>query len=468
MHHYNYERLSAQDNDFLLWESPTLPMHGVGVLVFDRGDLATPEGGIDFAAVRQAYAAVLHRVPRYRQKVTSIPGEERAVWVDDPNFSLDYHMRHTALPRPGSEAQLKTLVSRIMEHPLDRSRPLWETWVVEGLCGGRFAILNKAHHCLVDGASSNDILTQLFAADPDRVLPEAPRFVPRPPPTRSDLWWDAWRRRVGLPAAALRTARRFLEEEPDVAGAIARRAGALAELARWKLVPASHTPLNGPVGPHRTCDWLDLSLDDLRAIRKQCGVSINDVVLAIVNGAVREFMIARQVRPESLDFRVSAPVSMRGAADEGRLGNRVSSWILRLPLAEDEPLAALAAIHAQTQALKDSGQAIGVDLVNSLHEWVPIDIQSASKGTQNLLVTNVPGPPFPLYLLGARMRAIYVQAPLIQNVGMAIGVFSYDGRMFWGFDADYDRVPDLASFAGGIRRSFDRLAAAAGVTPSDA
>lgn len=467
MDHYNYERLSAQDNDFLLWESPRLPMHGAGIHLFDAESLATPEGGVDFAAIRQAYASVLHRVPRYRQRVTWIPGEKRAVWIDDASFSIDYHLRHTALPRPGTEAQLKTLTARILEQPLDRERPLWETWVVEGLSGGRFAVINKAHHCLVDGASSNDILTQLFAADPDRAPGEAPRFVPRPPPSRGDLWVDAWRRRLGLPATALRSVRDFVEEEPDVAGALAQRARALADLARWKLVPASHTPLNGPVGPHRICDWLDLSLDDLRSIRKQRGVSINDVVLAIVTGAVRDFMIARQVRPERLDFRVSAPVNVRGAADAGRLGNRVSSWILRLPLGAESPLEALDAIHAQTQALKSSGQAVGVDLINALHEWVPIDIQSASKGTQNLLVTNVPGPPFPLYLLGARMRAIYVQAPLIENVGLTTGVFSYDGRMCWGFSADRDRVPDLASFAAGVRRSFERLAAAAGVMPAE-
>jgi WS/DGAT/MGAT family acyltransferase len=463
--HFNYERLSAQDNDFLLWETPALPMHGSGLSIFEAGPLTTPEGGIDFAAVQSAWAAVLHLVPRYRQKLMWVPGEARAVWVDDPHFRIDYHVRHIALPRPGSDEQLKRLAADIMERPLDRARPLWETWVIEGLEGDRFAVINKNHHCMIDGASGMALMQTLFSASPEVERREAPRYVPRPAPTALDLQRDAWRRRLGLPARLFAEARRLWRDE-EVASAFGGQARALAEMARFKLLPASETPLNGPVGPHRIFDWLVLPLEDLRAVRRARGCSLNDVVLAVVTGAVREFLIGRQLRPERLDFRVSAPVNVRHGGDANRLGNAVSSWIVRLPLGEADPLAQLREIHATTQALKDSNQAAGVELLTRLHEYLPVDMQGLSKGTQNLLVTNVPGPQFPLYLLGARLLALFAQPPLIENIGLAISAISYDGKVGFGFTGDLARVPDLADFVREMARSFERLAAASAGAPA--
>jgi len=461
MEHYNYERLSAQDNDFLQWESPALPMHGSGLQIFEAGPLARGDGGIDFAAVQRAFASVLHRVPRYRQKLAWVPGEDRAVWIDDPHFRIDYHIRHIALPRPGSDEQLKRLAADIMERPLDRGRPLWENWLVEGLEGGRFGLINKTHHCMIDGASGMALMQTLFSRTPDYEPVEPPRYVPRPAPTAFELQRDTWRRRLALPSRLAVAAGRMLRERKDLSSEVAAQARALVEMARFKLIPASDTPLNGPIGPHRVFDWLELPLDAVRAVRRKCGCSLNDVVLSAVTGAVRRFLIGRQLRPEHLDFRVSTPVNVRRQGDDGRLGNQVSSWIVRLPLDRNDPVEQLRAIHEKTAALKESNQASAVELVNRLHEFVPFDIQGLSRGTQNLLVTNVPGPQFPLYLLGARMLSLFAQPPLIDNIGLAISALSYDGKIGFGFTSDLDRVPDLDDFVRDLAASFDALREAA-------
>ena len=233
-----------------------------------------------------------------------------------------------------------------------------------------------------------------------------------------------------------------------------------------KITPASETPINGPNGPHRIFDWLELPLDDLKAVRRARGCSINDVVLTSVTGAVRDLMLGRQLSPEKLEFRVAVPVNTRATDRDMRPGNQVSSWLVRLPLEESDPLEQLACIRTTTRALKDSHQADGIELIKALQEWIPLDLQAASAGTQNMLVTNVPGPPFPMYLLGAEMLSLFAQAPLIQNVGLAVSVVSYNGNVGWGFNADYDLLPDLRSFARGVAESFERLAkAAASATP---
>jgi WS/DGAT/MGAT family acyltransferase len=375
-------------------------------------------------------------------------------------------VRHIALPRPGSDVQLKRLAADVMERPLDRGRPLWESWLIEGLEGGRFAVLNKTHHCMIDGASGMALMQTLFSSAPDASVREAPRYVPRPAPSALELQRDAWRRRLGVPGRLLGEGRRLFGRSDRLGAELAGSVRSLAELARFKLKPASETPLNGPIGPHRIFDWLELPLEAVRAVRRARGCSLNDVVLATVAGAVRDFLIGRQLRPERLDFRVSAPVNVRRGGDPDRLGNHVSSWIVPLPLGEADPLAQLRAIHATTAALKQSNQAAGVELVTRLNEVLPIDLHGLSKGTQNLLVTNVPGPQFPLYLLGARLLSLFAQPPLIDHIGLAISAVSYDGKLGFGFTGDLDRVPDLADFVRDVARAFDRLASAAGAAPA--
>jgi len=467
---YNYERLSAQDASFLAFESANTHMHVAATQVFETGRLATGDGGVDFDAYRRATEAVLHRIPRYRQRLQWIPLESHPVWVDDPDFNIEYHLRHASLPRPGTEEQLKRLSARIMGQPLDRSKPLWEIWVVEGLEGGRFAVISKIHHCMVDGSSGVDLAQILMSLTPDFEIEEAPRYIPRPLPSGSRLLVDEWARRATIPLRVLRGLRAFRRETEDLAGELKIRTRALTGLFGMYR-SASESPVNGDIGPHRRFDWLEMPLEDVKAVRRKLGCSLNDVVLATVTGAVRSFMQERQVDPASLEFRVSAPVSVRREGEQGRLGNRVSAWILELPIGEADRLKQLEALHATTQELKESRQAVGVDMLMQAANWMPSALLAlgarASSGPINAIVTNVPGPQFPLYLLGAKLEAMYPQVPLLPNTGLGVALVSYNGRLCWGFNADYELVPDLVRFVALVRESFLDLAKLAGAAPTD-
>ncbi len=460
---YQYERLSAQDMDFLLWEKSTLPMHVAGVQIFEAGPLRNEHGGIDAEKIRDLTEAVLPSIPRYRQKLKWIPDADQAVWIDDEYFNIDYHIRHTSLPRPGTDAQLKRLVSRLMEQQLDRARPLWETWVVEGLAGDRFATVTKIHHCMIDGASGVELSQRLLSMKPTSESTPIPRFIPRPEPSDAELKADERRRRLLAPVELAADAMKFARDTDDLAGAVVDRAKALAGLASWKAVPASSTPVNGTIGPHRIVDWTSVALEDMKAVRRALDCKINDVVLSVVTGAFRNLMERRQVRPGDLDFRVSAPVNVRKPTDDAESGNHVSSWIIRLPLGEDDPVRQLAAIKEETLHRKEDGAADAVELVLSLVERLGISVQDMSVGTVNTIVTNVPGPPYPLYLIGAEVKQMIPLAPLIDNIGISIGALSYNGQVSFGLSADYDRLPDLPEFCADLNASFERLAAAAGV-----
>jgi diacylglycerol O-acyltransferase / wax synthase len=288
--------------------------------------------------------------------------------------------------------------------------------------------------------------------------------VPRPPPSALELQRDAWRRRLRLPGRFASEVRRLWRNE-EVAAALRGQARALAELARFKLLPAAETPLNGPIGPHRIFDWLELPLDEVRAVRRARSCSLNDVVLAIVTGAVREFLIGRQLRPERLDFRVSAPVNVRRGGDPERLGNQVSSWIVRLPLGEADPLGQLREIHAITSALKQSNQAAGIELLTKLHEVLPLDIQGMSKGTQNLLVTNVPGPQQPLYFAGAKMESLMFWVPQSGDIGMGVSIMTYAGEVQFGLITDRALCPDPQRVIQSFAPEFEKLALATLMSP---
>ena len=465
---YSYERLSAQDASFLVAERPSVPMHVAGTQIFEAGPLARPDGGVDIDAFKRATEAVLHLIPRYRQRLEWIPFENHPVWVDDRQFNLDYHIRHTALPRPGGSEQLKRMTARIMAQQLDRSRPLWETWVVEGLEGGRFAVISKIHHCMMDGSGGVDLAQILLSPSPRYELGEPMAYFPRPVPSSWELLRDSCVHRLLLPFEVTRSIREFTRQTADWRQELWTRAQAVGALLGWAVRPASQTPLNGRLGPHRRFDWLTMPLADVKAVRRATGCSVNDVILATVAGAVREFMVLRRVRPEEIDFRVSAPVSMRRDEERGTLGNRVSSWIVQLPIGERDPMKRLEMIHAVTQELKESRQALGVEMIMAMAEWTPTLLMSlgarAASGPINMIVTNVPGPQFPLYLLGARLVEAYPTVPLLENTGLGVALFSYDGKLCWGFNADYELMPDLLSFVRAISSSFTDLAAAAGVS----
>jgi len=468
MARYAYDRLSAQDNNFLLWERGNVRMHVASVMVYDTGPLRDAQGGVDIETVKKATQAYLHLVPRYRQRLHEIPFFDHSVWVDDPHFDIDYHIRHTALPKPGSPVQLKKLAARIMAQPLDRKRPLWETWVVEGLEGGdQFATITKIHHCMIDGASGVDLAHIQMSTSPEpRELAPPPPFYPRPAPSRFELWRDEVTRQMGIPFEVVRDFRQFTRTAEDLSEEVRVRARSLVKMAGLA-TSADETPINDRIGPHRRFDWLVCRLEDLKAIRRAWECTINDVVLTLVTGAVRSYMISRGVDPKSLTFRVSSPVSVRTEAEQGQLGNKVSSWIIELPIGLDDPHDQLEAIREETRQLKEDRSALGVQMVMQVAEWTPSTLLSlgaqSMSGPINTIVTNVPGPQMPLYFHGARLREIYPMVPLMENMGMGIAVTSYAGLMNFGFVADPDTVPDLDAFADMMEAALERTACEAGV-----
>jgi diacylglycerol O-acyltransferase len=464
---YYYDRLTAMDNTFLLSETPTTPMHVAAIEIFEVGPLRTEQGGIDIRAVRAAYASALDQIPRYRQKLLWIPIEDRPVWVDDPDFNLDYHIRHVSLPRPGGESELKHVASRVLANHLDRRRPLWEVWVVEGLERDRFALIVKTHHCMLDGSAGVEMAQVLLSPSPDATVSEPKLWKPRPAPTRFELLRDETRRYATVPLRALRSIREFRDEVQDIGAELGSRAGALRDFFGATTTLCSDTPINGTLSPHRRFSWLNMGLADVKAVRKTMDCTVNDVFLATVTGACREYLKGRDVNLDDIVFRASTPVSLRGADERGQMGNRVSSWFVDLPISQPDRPAQLAAIHAETQRFKESNQAIGMDMLMAAAEFAPSGILALGAGLAsgpiNTIVTNVPGPQFPLYMLGARMLAMIPKVPLMQNIGLGIALMSYDGRVFWGFTADYDLVPDLEHFVDLVRTSFAGLASAAGV-----
>ncbi len=468
MSRYMYERLSAQDNAFLVAESPHVPLHIAAVGIYEQESVTTPEGGVDIRRLRRFLEARLHEIPRYRQKLMWVPVENRPVWIDDSHFHIDYHIRHAALPRPGRVEELKKLVARITTRPLDRSRPLWEIWVVEGLEGDRFAIVSKVHHCMVDGAMGAELAQILNSPSPEIEIPEPTPFMPRPAPSEAELLADAVARFAGMPLRALRGLAALGADPAGLGAELVARLRALSDVAGLTIRRSSATPLNGPLGPHRRVDWLTLPLADVKAVRRALDCTVNDVVLATVSGAVRHYLRRRGVDPARIDFRVSAPVSMRGTAERGRMGNRVSSWIVRLPIEEEDPRDQAAAIRTATLELKESRQALGLETMMQAAEFAPASLMAlgarAASGPINMVVTNVPGPQFALYTLGAKLLEMQPLVPLLEGTGLGIALFSYDGKLHVGLNAEYERVPDLGAFTALVAQSFMALSDAARAT----
>jgi WS/DGAT/MGAT family acyltransferase len=464
-----YERLTAMDTSFLVLEKPWSPLHVSATLIYEAGPMAKADGGIDISAYRDATESVLHRIPRYRQKLQWIPAVGHPVWVDDPEFNLDYHVRHTSLPRPGTDEQLKKLSARIMAQPLDHSKPLWEAWLVEGLEGGRFAVISKIHHCMVDGMAGQDLAQILHSTDPEEQESEkAPVWVPRKAPTPARLLKDEIGRYLGLPRRAARGIREATHELKELRQELGTRVRSIAGMMSSMREEPSKTPLNEAIGPHRRFDWREMPLDKVKEVRRALGCTINDVVLGTVTGAVREFLQVRGHELEGIDFRIAAPVSIR-SADDRDMGNRVSQWFVRAPVDEVDPIVRLEKIRAATQELKASKQALDADLIMNIAEWTPtILLTLASRSASgsapyNMMVTNVPGPQQDLYLLGAKLLAIYSQVPIADSTALGVALVSYAGRLCWGFNADFESVPDLELFADAIEASFAEIAEAAGV-----
>jgi diacylglycerol O-acyltransferase len=463
MARYAYDRLTALDNSFLILEKPNAYMHVASTLIFEAGPLATTDGGIDFDAIRQLFASSLHMIPRYRQKLAYVPFTSQPVWVDDDRFNLDFHLRHSALPRPGTESQLKRLSGRIMQQHLDRQRPLWELWVVEGLSGGRFAIISKVHHCMIDGVSAVDLLKILLSPFETNDIQETPQFIPRPSPSSIELLVDEATHWAKLPLEAARGVGSLVAAAENTQRDLLTRGRAVAETLGASFRTASATPLNGEIGPHRRFDWLTMSLADIKAIRRSLGGSLNDIVLTVVTGAVRRFLQRRLVDPRRIDFRVMTPVSVRTEDERGQLGNRVSAWTIDLPVGEEDPRRQLEAIRRTTAELKASKRAVGAEMLTQVAEWTPSTLLSLAGRNMtrllpfNMVVTNVPGPQFPMYMLGAKLLETFPHVPLVDNLGLCIALLSYDGKLCWGFNGDYDLLPDLGAYVKATREAFEEL-----------
>ncbi|HYC21439.1 MAG TPA: wax ester/triacylglycerol synthase family O-acyltransferase [Candidatus Bathyarchaeia archaeon] len=461
MARYAYDRLTALDNSFLVMEGPTTHMHVGSAMILDGAPLARSDGGIDADLVRQYVLSRLHLIPRYRQRLAKVPFEGHPVWVDDEHFNIHYHVRHTALPRPGDERQLKRLCARIVSQPLDRAKPLWEIWIVEGLAGGdRFALVSKTHHCMIDGISGVDLIEVLMRPTPEDDFEKPETWLPRPSPSGTALFLNEVLHRVTAPLAAIPQALR----SPGTTLAYLRDgATALGEMLATQMHMTSETPLNRTIGPHRRFDWLVMDVAALKRVKNHLGGSVNDVVLATVAGALRRWLSGRRVNADLLQIRAMVPVSVRTSEERGALGNRVAAWMVDLPVDERDPRRRLERVAETTGKLKHSKQALGAEMLTQVSEWsgstlLSLGVQLVGRARPfNLVVTNVPGPQVPLYLLGAEMRECYPLVPLFVDQGLGIALFSYSGKLFWGFNADWDIVPDLHDFVVAIDLAFKEL-----------
>ncbi len=403
------------------------------------------------ADFRDHIASRLHLVPRFRQKLRFVPFDQgRPVWVDDPHLNLDYHVRQSALPAPGSEEQLRNLAARIFSQQLDRSKPLWELWLVEGLRDGRFAIVGKSHHALVDGVSGVDITTVLFDldAEPQGSPTSAPPWLARPEPTDLQLFSDAVRERLTSPREIVRGFRAALRGPRQVLSGI----GATSKMIGAGMAAPSSV-FNVEIGPHRRFAITQADLGELKRVKDAHGGTVNDVILSIVAGGIGKYLRARGHDTAGLELRAMVPVSVRADEEHGALGNRISAMMAPLPVWCEDPVERLRLMTGEMGDLKSSGQAVGAELLTKLTDFAPSTIASQAARLQpaqrffNLVVTNVPGPQFPLYVLGRKMESIFPMVPLARRQALCVGIMSYNGQVNFGLVGDYDAMADLDSFA---------------------
>jgi WS/DGAT/MGAT family acyltransferase len=463
------DRLSALDSSFLhLEDNQPSHMHVASVTIFE-GKAPDYDDFIDGIAAR------LHLVPRYRQKLAFVPlGQGRPRWVDDPTFNIRYHVRATALPPPRGEEQLRTLAGRVFSQRLDRDKPLWEIWLVEELDGERFALLSKVHHALVDGVSGADLMTVLFDVAPQPATPPEPgrKWQPRPLPSSSQLLAEALLERTTEPREIVRTVRHAFRGPRQFARNTVEAVGGVGAIARGTLRPAPPSPYNGDIGPHRRFTWVRVRLDDVKAIKNSLGGTVNDVVLATVTGALRRHLHARGVSTQDVTLRAMVPVSVRSDLEQGALGNRVAAIMAPLPVWCENPVVCLDVVQDAMRNLKSSGQAVGAEVLTRIGGFAPPTIMAqatrmaARQRAFNLVVTNVPGPQFPLYIQGRKLLDVFPMVPLATNQRLGIALMSYNGEINFGLIADYDSMPDLEDVARHIAEALAELATAAGVTLS--
>ena len=457
-----YERLTAADAVFLRIETPHEPQHVGSLSVIEGTPLRDPDGRIRFDDLKAHVERRLHRVPRMRQRVMEVPyNQARPVWVDDDRFDIDHHVRLTALPRPGDDDQLATLMGRLQSLPLDRSRPLWEMWFVDGLADGHVGLVIKVHHALGDGMANVDLAMALIDLESDPPPDEpVPAWRPSPAPSPNELLLDAVREQVGRPTRLAQAAVDTLRNPRPTIDAAANVGRTVASF----LAKPPPAPWNVPVGSHRR--WVNASvpMKGVRTVRKRHEVTINDVVLAACSGALRTFLLDHG--DDDISHRVikaMVPVSLRGKEEHGEtLGNLVSLIVVDLPVDEPDPVERLRRIHAMTSELKGSGLVDGAHRILDIADAItplagPLTRYVSRTIPMNLVITNIPGPPIPLYLRGAKFVRVFPYVEVIDNEGLTIAVVSYEDQLHFGITADRDVMPDLGDVAASIEREFETL-----------
>jgi diacylglycerol O-acyltransferase / wax synthase len=457
------DRLTATDASFIAQEGPNAHMHVGAVMIFE-GPPPAYEDIADHVRSR------LHLVPRFRQKLAFPPVETgRPLWVDDPNFNLEHHVRDTALPSPGSEAQLRALAARVHSQALDRSKPLWEMWLVQGLEGNRFALITKTHHALVDGVSGVDLATVLFDLTPvpaEIEHPDTP-WQPRPTPSAVDMAARGVRGLIALPFDAAARAVDAVTHPGAALHGTREALEGLGEVVWAGLNPAPDTPLNVEIGPHRRLVWVRHELSDFKRVKDALGGTVNDVVLATVAGALQKWLRSRGVRTEGLELRALVPVSIRGSDSRGELGNQLAAMRGPLPVYVEDPVARLQVVRHAMDGLKESKQALGAEVLAGMQALAPPTIFAQASRLNfstrlfNLLVTNVPGPQLPLYLLGRELQDLFPVAFLPSKHALAVAIMSYNGGMDFGLLGDYDAMPDLEHLGEMLSESLEELLEAA-------
>jgi diacylglycerol O-acyltransferase / wax synthase len=447
------ESMSAQDATFLHVENDVTPMHIGGVSIFEG-----PPPSFD--ELSEMVLGKLHHTPRYRQKVRFVPfGVSEPMWVDDPHFDVAYHLRHTAVPPPGTGEQLRTMAARVFSQHLDRARPLWEIWMVEGLETGSWALLSKVHHCMVDGVAATDLMSVMFGDDPD--APAADAWRPGPEPSDIELFVRGAYHRARHPAQQASVAVRARSELLRGTVKMMRAVAAAAPTLR-----PSTSSLTGPIGPHRVWSWASARLGDVKEVRSGLGGTINDVVLAIVTNGFRELLLERgEEIPHRRTVRTMVPVSVRLPGERGVYNNRVSAVFARLPVGVHDPAERLALIRGEMDDIKASGQAVAGDVLVQLSGFAPplllalgsrLATRSAHFNTDTA-TTNVPGPQRPVHALGRRLLESYPYVPIAGTIRIVVAIFSYDGGLYFGVTGDRDHAADIGVLTAGIEAGLAEL-----------
>ena len=454
------EWMSAIDSSFLHVENDNTPMHIGGVSIFE----GPPP---DFDDLRAMVAGKLDLVPRYRQKVRFVPlGAGSPVWIDDPHFSLDYHLRHTALPAPGAESQLRQMAARIFSQHLDRNKPLWELWMVEALQRGRWALLSKVHHCMVDGVAATDLMSVMFS-DTTTVSSARP-WAPAPEPSGLQVLAETVLRRAS-PSEQLRALRGALRAPGETLRSFAEITRATLA-AGPSMRPVAASSLIGPIGPHRRWSWAEVPLAEVKSAGASLGGTVNDVVLTLITNGFRELLLSRgEELPEDRVIRTMVPVSVRRRGERGVYNNRVSAVFAGLPVGLTDPLRRLERIRAEMDGVKQSKQAVAGDVLTSLSGFAPPLllalgsrlVTASPRLNMHTATTNVPGPQQAVQTLGRRMLQSYPFVPVVGSIRVVVAIFSYDGGLYFGVTGDYDGAPDIDVLTDGIARGMKDLLALA-------